>query len=322
MRKYIYIVIGCAFFSTLSAQNVGIFTENPQTLLHIDGAKNNPKDQAPSKDQQKDDVSIQESQGGINWGIGIISPKESSAQIELGGTKSGFVPNKVALTGTNDLLTVPNPIDGMLIYNTTDNVTLGLTPSLYYFTDGEWIKLYTREVVSTIEYRDLFGGSDTRPETIPNGGSFIPEDGSKAHENPDQASTMYWTDPTNPTTYGSKTINIPEDGSYAFSFRFYSQIALKNADRRLVLYLWALKDDVGSTANILDGAEIDIPQPKKVGYYTYNITLAAECKAGDNISFRVGRPSKFDSGTLIASPTMTVGETPSPMRTSLLFWKL
>ncbi|MDK7374321.1 hypothetical protein QP519_02005 [Weeksella virosa] len=59
--------------SSLHAQ-VGINTDNPQQLLHVDGKKDNPTTGSPSADQQKDDVVITE-EGRL--GIGTIAPTES-----------------------------------------------------------------------------------------------------------------------------------------------------------------------------------------------------------------------------------------------------
>ena len=69
LRKWIFIA-GCLFIHSLGAQ-VGINTSNPQTIFHIDGARDNPASGTPSSAQASNDVAVT-SLGEI--GIGILSP--------------------------------------------------------------------------------------------------------------------------------------------------------------------------------------------------------------------------------------------------------
>ncbi|REC48853.1 complement C1q domain-containing protein [Chryseobacterium pennipullorum] len=69
LRKWTFIA-GCLFMNSLPAQ-VGINTSNPQTLLHIDGARDNPASGTPSSAQAANDVVVT-SLGEI--GIGILAP--------------------------------------------------------------------------------------------------------------------------------------------------------------------------------------------------------------------------------------------------------
>lgn len=73
MKKRIIILSSLFFLSYYDAQ-VGINNSNPQTSLHIDGAKDNPASGIPSVTQQANDVT-RTSQGKI--GVGTISPSES-----------------------------------------------------------------------------------------------------------------------------------------------------------------------------------------------------------------------------------------------------
>ncbi|WP_449398988.1 hypothetical protein [Chryseobacterium wanjuense] len=73
MKKRIIILSNLFFLGYYSAQ-VGINNPNPQTSLHIDGAKDNPASGIPSGTQQANDVTIT-SEGRI--GVGTISPSES-----------------------------------------------------------------------------------------------------------------------------------------------------------------------------------------------------------------------------------------------------
>lgn len=75
-------------------------------------------------------------------GIGTTTP-DASAALEISSTNKGFLPPRVALTANNDIVTIPSPATGLLIYNTAisgtfpNNVSKG-----YYFYNGlKWIPL-------------------------------------------------------------------------------------------------------------------------------------------------------------------------------------
>ncbi|WP_353165460.1 hypothetical protein [Empedobacter brevis] len=69
MKKYL---CSCLFASTVSLfSQVGVNTENPQGVFHVDGGKDNPTTEAPSVVQQANDFVIT-STG--NVGIGNIAP--------------------------------------------------------------------------------------------------------------------------------------------------------------------------------------------------------------------------------------------------------
>ncbi len=75
-------------------------------------------------------------------GIGTTSP-HVSAKLEVAATNKGFLPPRVALTGTNDLLTIATPATGLVVFNTA---TAGTTPNNvlpgYYYYDGtKWNQL-------------------------------------------------------------------------------------------------------------------------------------------------------------------------------------
>ena len=75
-------------------------------------------------------------------GIGTTSP-HVSAKLEVAATNKGFLPPRVALTGTNDLSTIATPATGLVVFNTA---TAGTTPNNvlpgYYYYDGtKWNQL-------------------------------------------------------------------------------------------------------------------------------------------------------------------------------------
>lgn len=67
-----------------------------------------------------------------------ISP---SAALEVETTNKGFLPPRVALTGTTDVSTIPSPATGLLVYNTTSagsGSTAVVANKLYTWTGSVW----------------------------------------------------------------------------------------------------------------------------------------------------------------------------------------
>lgn len=314
------IILLIASLSILQVQaQVGIKTDNPKGALHIDGKGNNPQSGTILDAQKKDDLSINSSLGSMNVGIGTIPEDDSNAQLELGGIKSAFLPNRIALKSITDYVTVPNPVAGMIVYNTTNNPGIGLEPGLYTFNNDKWNQIQTKEVASVIEQRDLWVASGSRVQ---------PETNSKAHERPARSRILLWADPATGKT-NEPFITLPETGSYVFSFRLYmDQSANAVSSRyRALLYLWALKgnnnfapaDSLPAGVTVEDGAEINMTAYPSATQMTTTLTLTASGNKGDKISFRIGATttSGIYTGYPRAAPLQI-----TPMRTSLIFWKL
>lgn len=72
-------------------------------------------------------------------GIGTTNP-HPSAILELNASNKALLLTRVALTGTNDVTTIPTPTAGMIVYNTAD--TAGATAvkanNLYRFNGTNW----------------------------------------------------------------------------------------------------------------------------------------------------------------------------------------
>jgi len=82
-------------------------------------------------------------------GIGTSSPN-ASAKLEVASSTQGFLPPRIALTGTNDNTTIKNaagtsitPATGLLIYNTTSAGTApnNVTPGYYYYNGSIWVQI-------------------------------------------------------------------------------------------------------------------------------------------------------------------------------------
>lgn len=75
-------------------------------------------------------------------GIGTTTPN-ASAKLEVYATNKGFLPPRIALTGTADNSTIASPVAGLLIYNTA---TAGAAPNnvlpgYYYWNGTAWVQI-------------------------------------------------------------------------------------------------------------------------------------------------------------------------------------
>lgn len=112
-------------------------------------------------------------------------------------------------------------------------------------------------------------------------------------------------------------IDINETGSYAFSIRLYGRINV-NEQYRLPFYIYLQKD--GNLSKIEDSAELDLVVIKQFDAswqdYSYSVTLAGFFMEGDKVVISMHRPN-------LASWTLKKGDSRnSPIRTSLVYWKL
>lgn len=134
MKKLFYILlISLCLCNKLHGQ-VGINTENPQALFHIDGAKDNPTTETPNANQQSNDFVVT-ANGYV--GIGTAIP-DTSAAFEIKSDNKGVLLPRVALKSYNDNLTIASPAKGLMVY-ATGTATPTALPSGYYFWSGtEW----------------------------------------------------------------------------------------------------------------------------------------------------------------------------------------
>lgn len=120
------IIIILQLFSFTILAQVGIGTESPEGVLHVDGAKDNSTTESPNPLQQKNDV-IVTSDG--NVGVGTITP---AVKLEV----KGYI--KV---GTQNDEPSATPSVGMIRYNTEDSKFEG-----YVSDDGSgspgWVALH------------------------------------------------------------------------------------------------------------------------------------------------------------------------------------
>jgi hypothetical protein len=73
-------------------------------------------------------------------GIGTTTPN-ASAKLEVFSNNKGFLPPRIALTGTTDASTIPSPVAGLLIYNsaTAGTAPNNVVPGYYFWNGSTWI---------------------------------------------------------------------------------------------------------------------------------------------------------------------------------------
>jgi hypothetical protein len=96
-------------------------------------------------------------------GIGTTTPN-ASAQLDVTSTTQGFLPPRLALTGTTDITTIKNtagtsvtPATGLFVYNTA---TAGIspnnvTPGLYYYDGSKWQRIINQQPDATVEFNQV-----------------------------------------------------------------------------------------------------------------------------------------------------------------------
>ncbi len=246
--------------------NLGVGTINPSQKIHLVG---NQYTTGLSK-------------------IGGNTTITSSAQLELADSNKAFLPNRVALNSSTDIVTVPNPVEGMIVYNT--NATADMPIGLSYYNGKNWTRLVTRLPESTINLLDLQSictstandATQTQKGAVMNVGS----------------------------------ITIPENGSYAFAFRLYGSLKTKPPVANMIFYYIALL----SNGVLQDTAEMDIiaGSNDNANFLSYSVTLGATLKAGDVVTFRLSHNSASNyPWALIAQPGQKRAD-----RTSMVWWKL
>ncbi|WP_163318390.1 hypothetical protein [Dysgonomonas sp. 520] len=171
---------------------------------------------------------------------------------------------------------------GLVVYNTTTNMEL--TSGFYYWNGENWIRMVTELPKNGINMVNLASVTKTKEGDLNgDGGVFL--------------------------DFG--TIKIPDDGSYAFNFRFYGHVRNVISATRAVYYI-----SVWVGATLKDIAEINM-FPTTDGPQTYSIALGSSFSAGDIVIFKLSH--------YIPQPypwELHVGNDKVANRTSMIWWKL
>lgn len=116
-------------------------------------------------------------------------------------------------------------------------------------------------------------------------------------------------------------ITIEEAGSYAFSLRLYGLVGSKSATR-VPYYIYLQRND---KTTLVDAAEIDLVILTTGDYtdYSYSITLGGVFDVGDKVIISMNKASNQASNWQGPNWRLKKGGNPTtPVRTSLIYWKL
>ena len=97
MKKKVFSAFGVLITTCLMYSQVGINTSNPQTILHIDGAKDNAVTGAPTATQQVNDFSVTSA---ANVGIGTITPSQK-LDVASGNVRIRDINTNIGVGGTD-----------------------------------------------------------------------------------------------------------------------------------------------------------------------------------------------------------------------------
>ena len=124
----------------------------------------------------------------------------------------------------------------------------------------------------------------------------------------------------NGTVLPFEEINITETGSYAFSLRLYGEIVGSYTGRiPFYIFLHKIHTDVNGveTKTLVDAAELDVVTVAN-NHYSYSVTLGGSFEEGDKVTVSMHRINS-------TAPTWELSkgaDATTPVRTSLIFWKL
>jgi hypothetical protein len=62
----------------------------------------------------------------------------SGAMLDVKDTHKGFLPPRVSLSSVTDVVTIPSPATGLLVYNTNASITGGSGTGYFYFNGSQW----------------------------------------------------------------------------------------------------------------------------------------------------------------------------------------
>jgi hypothetical protein len=109
-------------------------------------------------------------------GIGTNTPNSSSV-LDVTATNKGFLPPRIALTGTNDVVTISSPATGLMVYNTATAGTspTNVIPGFYYFESGKWQRVINQQPDATVNFNtsNPTTGSPTFTPNTPASSNYI-----------------------------------------------------------------------------------------------------------------------------------------------------
>ncbi len=138
------VVLGCYGMEVKAQVKIGKNKSLIDTSAYLQIESNNSKQLLVNKDSG-------------NVGIGTLTPA-NAAILEVNATDMGVLIPRVSLTGKNDISTISNPANGLMVVNTTTANTgtnQVYANQIYVFNGVNWDKLITSsETYKTVNYNN------------------------------------------------------------------------------------------------------------------------------------------------------------------------
>lgn len=125
---------------------------------------------------------------------------QASAMLDISNPNKGLLIPRVALTGINDVSTIPSPATSLLVYSTTNNGNI--TPGFYYWQSGTWTKIMGSSGVNYQDFYALMPPDNNSPIAIGSPVAFPHSTISNSNIQP----------------YNNNSFFLPEQGAYEISY--------------------------------------------------------------------------------------------------------
>lgn len=284
-KKILSVSISLALSLLIAHAQVGINTQNPRGIFHVDG-----KGDTSGTANLSDDL-IVASDGGNGVNVALGGAPIGGSSVALYSNKKGFLPNRVELKSATDITTVANPQEGMVVYNITASGAYpdATVPGYYIYNGTRWKRLMTANYTGAAEVLTLKKSVSTVPVTSITSISTFPI-----------------------LDFGD--ITIYNDGAYAFSFNIYATSSTTTVSQGItqgVIYIYIYKKGVGDSDYTLLKTVPVYPALFPNGQsFTITAITGLELKSQDNIIFKTKHENGF--------PTITF----TTARTYVLYWLL
>ena len=282
---------GCSVYAS---SQVGINTLFPIGNFIIDTNGDNIS-ATPTPTQLKNDVVFSKSTDNEAI-LGVGAMPYNSAQLYLNSNNKALGLNKVTLASSFDVVTVPNPTDGIIVYNKDATIDDGV----YFFSDTQWGKMAT----------NIYAGSFINLLNLSS-----PDVATKPITPAQLSAELYSTGvELKFVTKENGAIEILEDGAYSFNMHLSGYVSTGSSEFAYY-YVFLVNDTNHSVA---DSYTIAL-RPNSNAQQTASVFLNANFKKNDVVKIYVCHESETNR---IWSLKSSAPGSNNLVRSYMVFWKL
>ncbi len=282
---------GCSVYAS---SQVGINTLFPIGNFIIDTNGDNIS-ATPTPTQFKNDVVFSKSTDNEAI-LGVGAMPYNSAQLYLNSNNKALGLNKVTLASSFDVVTVPNPTDGIVVYNKDATIDDGV----YFFSDTQWGKMAT----------NIYAGSFINLLNLSS-----PDVVTKPITPAQLSAELYSTGvELKFVTKENGAIEILEDGAYSFNMHLSGYVSTGSSEFAYY-YVFLVNDTNHSVA---DSYTVAL-RPNSNAQQTASVFLNANFKKNDVVKIYVCHESETNR---IWSLKSSAPGSNNLVRSYMVFWKL